>query len=76
MSGCNASFVFVLSLLVHPLFLEASRGGNGGGEMMMICSVKLERQKEPMVTRHRSRAPVSHLPLISPLVPEPNPLRV
>ena len=47
-----------------------------GVRMMMICSVKLERQEEPMVTRHRSRAPVSHLPLICPLVPEPNHLRV
>ena len=43
MSGCNASFVFVLSLLVHPLFLEASGRGNGGGGMVMICSGKIGR---------------------------------
>lgn len=43
MSGRNASFVFVLSLLVHALFLEGQWRGSGGGGMMMICSVKLER---------------------------------
>ena len=62
MSGRPLSFVFVLSLLVHALSWRAS----GGGGMMMICSVKLEGRSEPMVTRHRSRAPVSHLPLICP----------
>ena len=56
-------------LSLYPcLCMLCSWRASGGRGLMMICSAKLERCDGPMVTRHPSRTPVSHLPL----VPEPN----
>ena len=72
MSGCLCSFVFVLSLLVHALFLEGEWRGWDDDDLLCKIGRALRANGDAALFACPCFSSASNLPL----VPEPNQLRV